>query len=88
MTTAAGVIELVCDADRPLGRNVITIGEIVELHLKAEKEKSTKVAKAEGGNRRREVLWINPVAVNQMEQQTIFSLPGVQLGLFNKMLIM
>jgi|GEM_PF-1165914 len=38
LTTAAGVIELVCDADRPLGRKVITLGEMVELEHMAEKE--------------------------------------------------
>lgn len=42
--------------------------------------RETKVVQAEGGRRRTEVLWINPVAINQMGQQTIFSLPGVQLG--------
>jgi hypothetical protein len=40
LTTAAGVIELVCDADRPIGRKVITVSEMVELQLMAEKEKS------------------------------------------------
>jgi len=40
LTTAAGVIELVCDGDRPIGRNVITVGEMVELYQMAEKEKS------------------------------------------------
>lgn len=42
--------------------------------------RETKVVQAEGGKKRKEVLWINPVAVERMEQQTIFSLPGVQLG--------
>ncbi|MDT3416152.1 DNA adenine methylase [Brevibacillus aydinogluensis] len=42
--------------------------------------RETKIVQAEGGRRRTEVLWINPVAMNQMGQQTIFSLPGVQLG--------
>jgi hypothetical protein len=40
LTTAQGVIELVCDADRSIGRKVITIGEMVELYQMAEKEKS------------------------------------------------
>jgi hypothetical protein len=40
LTTAAGVIELVCDADRPIGRNVITLGEMYQLQQMAEKEKS------------------------------------------------
>ncbi|WP_016741544.1 MULTISPECIES: hypothetical protein [Bacillales] len=40
LTTAQGVIELVCDGDRPLGRKVITIGEITELVLMTEKEKT------------------------------------------------
>jgi len=38
LTTASGVIELVCDADRPLGRKVITLGEMVELEHMAVKE--------------------------------------------------
>jgi DNA adenine methylase len=42
--------------------------------------RETKVVQAEGGKKRKEVLWINPVAVEPMGQQTIFSLPGVQLG--------
>lgn len=42
--------------------------------------RETKVVQAEGGKRRTEVLWINPVAVERMGQQTIFSLPGVHLG--------
>ncbi|CAJ1003917.1 hypothetical protein [Brevibacillus aydinogluensis] len=40
LTTAAGVIELVCDGDRPIGRSVITVGEMIELQLMTEKEKS------------------------------------------------
>lgn len=38
LTTATGVIELVCDGDRPIGRNVITLGEMVEMKRLAEKE--------------------------------------------------
>ncbi|MED4581838.1 hypothetical protein P9578_03490 [Brevibacillus choshinensis] len=40
LTTAAGVIELVCDGDRPIGRKVITLGEMVELEHLAENEKT------------------------------------------------
>lgn len=40
LTTSAGVIELVCDADRPIGRKVITLGEMVELEQLAGKEKT------------------------------------------------
>jgi hypothetical protein len=40
LTTAKGVIELVCDGDRPVGRKVITIGEMVELEKMGEKEKT------------------------------------------------
>lgn len=40
LTTAQGVIELVCDGDRPLGRKVITIGEMVELVQKEANEKT------------------------------------------------
>ncbi|MED1950478.1 hypothetical protein [Brevibacillus centrosporus] len=40
LTTVAGVIELVCDADRPIGRKVITIGEMVEMEQMEEKEKT------------------------------------------------
>ncbi|NGQ95033.1 DNA adenine methylase [Brevibacillus sp. SYP-B805] len=35
---------------------------------------------ADRGKPRTEVVWINPVAADQVGQQTIFSLPGVQLG--------
>jgi DNA adenine methylase len=42
--------------------------------------RETFQAKAETGASRTEVLWINPVAAEQAGQQTIFSLPGVQLG--------
>ncbi|WP_164685043.1 hypothetical protein [Brevibacillus reuszeri] len=35
-TTAQGVIELVCDGDHPLGRKVITVGEMVEMMKKME----------------------------------------------------
>ncbi|NGQ95048.1 hypothetical protein G3578_07600 [Brevibacillus sp. SYP-B805] len=38
LTTAAGVIELVCDGDRPIGRQVITLGEMVELERMTQKE--------------------------------------------------
>lgn len=41
--------------------------------------RETKVVQAEGGKRRTEVLWINPVAMERMGQQTIFSLPGDEL---------
>ena len=40
LTTAQGVIELVCDGDRPVGRKVITVGEMVELEAMVEKEKT------------------------------------------------
>jgi len=40
LTTAEGVIELVCDGDRPIGRKVITLGEMTELLMMAEKEKT------------------------------------------------
>ncbi|GIO06258.1 hypothetical protein [Brevibacillus reuszeri] len=40
LTTAAGVIELVCDGDRPVGRKVITLGEMVELEQMVDKEKT------------------------------------------------
>jgi hypothetical protein len=42
LTTAAGVIELVCDGDRPIGRSVITVGEMIELANLAEKEKAAR----------------------------------------------
>lgn len=38
LTTAEGVIELVCNADRPIGRKIITLGEMFELQQMAEKE--------------------------------------------------
>ena len=40
LTTAQGVIELVCDGDRPVGRKVITIGEMIELKQMVDKEKT------------------------------------------------
>ncbi|MGG1662924.1 hypothetical protein [Brevibacillus sp. NRS-1366] len=40
LTTTQGVIELVCDGDRPVGRKVITISEMVEMELMIEKEKT------------------------------------------------
>ncbi|QRG65280.1 hypothetical protein [Brevibacillus choshinensis] len=40
LTTAAGVIELVSNADRPVGRKIITLGEMVELQFMAENEKT------------------------------------------------
>ncbi|MED4572628.1 DNA adenine methylase [Brevibacillus agri] len=42
--------------------------------------RETKFVQAEGGKRRKEVLWINPLAAQQVGQQTIFSLPGYSWG--------
>ncbi|MED1915797.1 hypothetical protein P4V64_10805 [Bacillus thuringiensis] len=42
LSTAQGVIELVCDGDHPVGRKVITLGEMVELERMAEKEKTAR----------------------------------------------
>ncbi|NRS15850.1 hypothetical protein HP398_05305 [Brevibacillus sp. HB1.4B] len=42
LTTALGVIELVCDGDDPVGRKVITLGEMVELERMVEKEKTAR----------------------------------------------
>lgn len=42
LTTAAGVIELVCNADRPLARNILTLGEMFELEQLAENEQTAR----------------------------------------------
>ncbi len=39
--------------------------------------RETLQAKAEAGVSRTEIIWINPVAAEQVGQQTIFSLPGI-----------
>lgn len=41
--------------------------------------RETLKAVAETGSARTEVLWINPIAVRQAGQQTIFNIPGVQI---------
>ncbi|MBY0052320.1 hypothetical protein H7K32_11615 [Brevibacillus agri] len=40
LTTASGIVELVCNADRPVGRKVITLGEMFALVQMEEKEKT------------------------------------------------
>lgn len=42
LTTARGVIQLVCDGDHSVGRKLITLGEMVELEQMAEKEKTAR----------------------------------------------
>ena len=40
LTAPDGIIDLICNADRPIGREMISIGEITELRKQAEKEGS------------------------------------------------